>query len=167
MNTTRAIPELSIDTQTIERLLLATPVTGVVEYTALSAAIGRNVQTDARHIMESARRRVLRSHRMVFEPVVNVGLKRLDDVGIVSLGPSYVGRIHNLSRRGAGKLAAVADFDALPNEAKIEHNTRLAQLGAMRYFTSSKTAKRLAAGIDKASKELPLRKCLNAMKDLL
>jgi hypothetical protein len=167
MNTTKAIPELSVDTQTLERLLLTAETGSVVEYATMSAAIGRNVQTDARHIMESARRRVLRSHRMVFEPVIDVGLKRLDDEGIVSLGPAYVGRIHNMSRKAAQKLTAVQDFDALPNDLKIEHNVRLAQLGAVRHMSSSRAEKKLTGKIQDTAKTLPLRQCLDAMKSII
>lgn len=167
MNTTKAIPELSVDTQTIERILLAADVGTVIEYTVLSAAIGRNVQTDARHIMESARRRVLKSHRMVFEPVIDVGLKRLDDAGIVSLGPAYTGRIHNMARRGAQKLTAVQHFDELPNELKLEHNVRLAQLGAVRHMSGSRAAKNLSGRIKETVRDLPLRQCLDAMKEII
>jgi len=167
MNETKAIPELSVDTQILEKLLLAAAVGSVIEYGVLSAAIGRNVQTEARHIMESARRRVLKSERMVFEPVINIGLKRLDDVGIVSLGPSYVGRIHNLSRRGAQKLTAVKAFDALPNELKVEHNVRLAQLGAVRHMSTSKTTKKLSGAMTATADKLPLRQCLDAMKAVI
>jgi hypothetical protein len=167
MNTTKAIPELSVDTQTIERLLLAVDVSATIEYAVMSAAIGRDVQGDARHIMESARRRVLRDQRMVFEPVMDVGLKRLDDVGIVSLGPAYVGRIHRMSKRGAQKLTAVQDFDALPNGLKIEHNVRLAQLGAMRHMTSSRATKTLTGKVGETANKLPLRQCLDAMKAVI
>lgn len=168
MNTTKAIPELSVDTQTVERLLLAVTVGEVIEYSVLTNAIGRDVQADARHIADSARQRVLRSHRAVFEPVVGIGLKRLDDRGIISLGPSCVTRIRNMAKRGAQKLTAVNDFDALPNNLKLEHNVRLAQLGAVRHISSSKSTEKLIGHHSgEAQKTLPLRQCLDAMKAVL
>jgi len=167
MTEVKAIPELSLDTQTVERILLSVEVGSVVTYAILSESIGRNVQEDARHIMESARRRVLRSHQMVFEPVIDVGLKRLDDVGIVSLGPSVVGRIHNLAKRGSQKLSSVQDFDALPNELKIELSTRRAQLGVMRHMSTEKVTKKLSGAISEPTKAMPLRQSLEAMKSAI
>ncbi len=104
---------------------------------------------------------------MVFEPVIDVGLKRLNDEGIVSLGPAYVNRIHRMSKRGAQKLTAVHDFNALPNDVKIEHNVRLAQLGAMRHMTSSRSTKRLTEKTEQTARSLPLRQCLEAMKSVI
>lgn len=167
MNTSKAIPELSVDTQLLERRMLAANVGDVIPYDELSAVIGRDVQTDARGNLTSARNRVLRSSQMVFEPVTNVGLKRLDDHGIVSLGSSYAGRIRNLARRGRRKLAAVLNFDALPNTLKVEHNTRYAQLSAIGHFASEKSTKKIEGAVTDTAASLPLRHCLDKMKDVL
>jgi len=165
--TARTIPEVSIDTQTLERMLEATAVGDVVPYARLSEAIGRDVQTEARHHLNSARERLRRLREMVFEPVVNVGMKRLDDVGIVGLGRVYRNRARNLARRGRKKLVCVQDFTALPNELRIEHNTAMAQLGAVAHFTGEKTTKKIAGTMVANQKTLPLKACLEAMKGLL
>lgn len=167
MNTSRTIPELGIDTQTIERLLIAAEIGAIVTYTTLSAAIGRDVQRDARHITLTARRRLLRSDHMVFEPVIDVGLKRLDDIGIVGLGPSIVGRLRRMSKRGAEKLTAVRDFDALPNAAKVDHNVRLAQLGAIGHLSGARATRQLVGRVEATQRAIPLRECLSAMKAIL
>lgn len=161
----RAIPELSVDTQTIERLLWTIPTGETVSYGTLSEAIGRDVQHTARHILDSARSRVLRDRHMVFEPVMGIGLKRLDDIGIVGTGTSVVRRIFNLSRSGIRKLAAVADFDKLPNDQKLHHNLTMGQLGMLAHATKSSTMKKLEARTE--DKPLPTAKFLDAMRETL
>lgn len=166
MSEKRAVPELSVDTQTIERLLWEIAVGDTVPYATLSKAIGRDVQHSARHILQSACDRALKEKRMVFAPVVGVGMKRLDDVGIVSTGASTIRRIFNLSRRGLRRLAAVADFDALPNEQKVKHNLTMGQLGMLSHATKSTTVKKLEAKAGNGQ-PLPTAKFLDAMRETL
>lgn len=161
---TKAVPDLSIDTQTIERLLSVVDVGEFVSYEDLSSAIGRNVQNGARHILKSAQTRLLRDQQMVFAPVWGKGMKRLDDVGIVGTGVSTLRRVHNLARRGAKTLAAVQDFEALPNDSKVQHNLMAAQLGMLSHVTSGRIAKRLEAHAKQSPSPLPTAKLLEAMK---
>lgn len=168
MNTnTRAIPELSVDTQTIERLLLAVAVGDTITYVELTAAIGRDVQHAARHVLTSARRRVLGSARAVFEPVVDIGLKRLDDVGKIGAGRWHLSRARRQAQYAARKASAVDNFEALPNAQKIEHNVVLAQAGVMRHFTSAKSTNKLATAMTSPKHELLLRDSLKALQTVL
>jgi hypothetical protein len=160
----KAVPDLSIDTQTVERLLADISVGDAVSYETLSSAIGRNVQGDARHILKSAQSRLLRERQMVFAPVWGKGMKRLDDVGIVGTGVHTLKRVHNLARRGARTLAAVQDFEALPNESKVQHNLMAAQLGMLSHVTSGRVAKKLEAQTRQSATPLPTAKLLEAMK---
>lgn len=120
----RSIPELSIDTQTLERHLATIEVGGSVSYDDLSKLIGRSVRNGNSHLLASARHRLQRDQSMVFEPVRGEGLKRLDDIGIANSGESARMKMHNLARRTRQRLTCVKDFDALPNEAKVKHNGR-------------------------------------------
>lgn len=165
--TNRAIPELSVETQTLERLLWEVAVGDVIAYGTLSGAIARNVQHGARHLLQSACDRVLRERHMVFAAVMGVGLKRLDDVGIVSTGASTIRRIFNLSRRGIRRLAAVADYEALPNDQKLKHNLTMGQLGMLAYATTSATIKKLEARAEGHDHPLPPAKLLEAMRETL
>lgn len=160
----RAIPELSIDTQTLERLLATIPVGGFISYSALSAAIGRNVQVGARGNLNSARRRLLRSERILFEPVLNEGLKRLDDRGKVSTGRSHIRRAHNQAKMAYQKTVSVDHFDAMPNELKVEHNIVLAQAGALKSMTSERSRRQLETSITETKAHLSLRESLQLMK---
>lgn len=170
MDTTekKTIPELSIDTQTIEKLLLAAAIGDIVTYADMTTAIGRDVQHGARHYLRTAIARVLREpHRMLFEAVPNVGVKRLDDAGKIATGRSHLSRSRNQAKYAARKVKAVDDFDALPNALKVEHNVVIAQAGMLRHITSPNTTNRLMEQTTRPVRELPLRACLKAMEPLL
>ncbi len=164
--TTRAIPELSIDTQTLERLLWEVPVGDTVPYSTLSEAIGRNVQQRARHILVSAVRRVLREKRMVFAAVANVGLKRLDDEGVLSVGGEAVHAINRKCSRVVKKLSCV-EYDKLPTQGQTTHNVLVSQLGMLKHVTSSPTQKKLEQRIGQAQTKLPVGKMLDEMRSTL
>lgn len=167
MSSDRTVQELSIDTQTIERVLIAANIGDVVTYEALTSAIGRDVQHAARHILSSARRRALRQHRMVFEPVPNVGMKRLDDVGKIAAGRWHLQRSRNQARYALQKATSIDDFDALTNDQKVEHNVVVAQAGVLRHLTSAKSTAKLSGAVSTPKKQLPLRDCLKAMEPFL
>jgi hypothetical protein len=160
---TRAIPELSVDTQTIERLLWDVPVGDVIDYTTLSAAIGRDVQHRARHILDSAVRRVLRDKQMVFAAVSGLGMKRLDDTGVLGVGTQAVAEIGRKSKRTVKKLAC-AKYEALTKDGQNQHNVLVSQLGMLAHVTSTSAQKRIAAKVDEAQAKLPVAKMLEAMR---
>lgn len=164
----RSIPELSIDTQTLERALLTVAVGEVVGYESLSKLIGRNVQNGATHLLQSARRRVQRDHHIVFEPVRGEGLKRLDDEGKARSGESALAKIRSTARRGQEKLLCVDDFDSLSNDAKIKHNLSLSVLGALRQVAKATTMKRLEGKVSNSKHDaLPVAKFLDAARESL
>lgn len=163
----KAIPELGLDTQTIERLLQALQIDESIPYAALSDAIGRDVRTEARHALDSARRRLLRAHRLLFECVRGVGLKRLGDEGKVSTGEWHLRRARTQAKKCVDKVTAVDNFQALPNDLKVQHNVLLAQAGVLRHITSPKTTAKLQKAVDQPKRDLALRECLEAMKPAL
>jgi hypothetical protein len=162
----RAIPELSVDTQILERLLVGAAVGDVIGYGALSAAIGRDVQNSARHLLMSAQRRLQRERQMVFAPVVGVGIKRLDDAGIVGVGESIMARTGRSARRGIQKLAC-ATYESLPNDLKVKHNAMLSAFGVLAHMTKSKTLRQLEGVAEKASQPLAIKPCLDELKQNL
>lgn len=163
----RAIPELSIDTQTLERRLAMVNIGNFISYADLTASIGRNVQGDARGTLNSARRRLLKSLHILFEPVFNEGLKRLDDRGKVGSGRSHVRKAHRQAKMAIAKTTAVDRFDLMPEELKHEHNMVLATAGAMKSMTSEPAQKKLAAAITDTKPRLSLRESLELMKPTL
>jgi len=143
----------------LSRLMKADPGQ-VIEYAELTALIGRNVQAEARYIMESARRHA-RKERIYFGVVTNVGLKRLDDSGKVKAGAGMINKIRRTSRRAAKTLAAVEDFATLPNELKVAHNTALSVYGIITQATGRKMQQRISERVDGAERgPLAMKKSL-------
>lgn len=167
MSEKRAIPELSIDTQVLERLLSAAAIGDVVSYSALSAAVGRDVQTEARGNLRTARQRLHRAQSMVFGVVVNVGVKRLDDAGKISAAKGHVVRGRNQFKQARATAAAIDDFAQLPNNLKVEHNIVLAQSGALLAMTSVRATKKLEGAIGDAQTKFSPSDSLASMKAIL
>jgi alkylated DNA nucleotide flippase Atl1 len=163
MSEHRAIPEANIDTVTIYNRLSIVEVGDVVTYSELSHLIGRDVCGAARGCMTSAVRRALNDGR-VFAAVRNVGYRLLPDDRIASVGISAVAHIRRSAKRAARKLACVREFDRLPNDKKIEHNTGLSVLGAIAQCASAPAVKRVSRAVEHAKAQLPLARTLEAFR---
>ncbi len=163
----KSIAERSIDTDTLVRRLREVDVGGFVSYENLNELIGRDVQNGARHILRSAVMILLREDRRVFAPVRDEGLKRLNDREIVGTGLETTARIRRLARRGARKVTAVENYDALPKADQVAHNTHLSIFGAIGQFTRPRMVQRLTGAVEEAQKRLPLAKMLEAVKSNL
>lgn len=160
----RAIAELSIDAQRLEAALLAVPIGELITYERLSDMIGRNVQHEARGVLASVRRRILARYSMYFDPVRNVGLKNSDDVGKVAAGSRGPQQVRRLAKRRMRELASVTDFNALPNDQKLQHNTNMGILGMLHYATKPTNVKKIASATQKADAALAAAKALEALK---
>lgn len=127
----------SIDAKALADALRQVAIGETVEYKALTQAIGRDV-TVHRHLLESARRTVMRDDNMVFGTVLNVGLKRMDDVETIA----YVNqhrrkRIRSQAKKAIRELSTVK-YAELPRESQVSHNAGLALFGAMHSGTENK-----------------------------
>lgn len=160
----RAIPELSVDTQILERRLLDVSVGEIVSYEELSKTIGRDVQRKAHHLLTTAVRRVLRDKQIVFAAVHGKGLKRLDDAGVLGVGEAAIAAIGRKSRRTVKKMAC-ADYKALKPEERTQHNVIVSQLGVLAHITSSSVQKKLEASA--GHEKLPVAKMLAAVAESL
>jgi hypothetical protein len=160
----KAISELSVDAQTLERVLRKANVGEVVSYDALSGSIGRDVRKGGRHLLRTARHRAFTQDGVVFDTVTDVGLKRLDDHGIVGTQTKRLTHIHRVAARSKRELAAVRDFAAMSNEDKIKHNTGMSLFGVLQHVTKEKTVLKLEATFEHASGVMPLAKMLEAVK---
>lgn len=129
---TKSIPEWSADSQLLYKRFVDVQPDQVVTYDELSSIIHSDVRKDGRGALYSAKNRALRDNQIVLEAVRNVGLKRLNDISIATnVGPSCLRKIRSTARSGKRKLVSVQDFEALPNAAKLTHNTHLSFLGAI------------------------------------
>lgn len=157
---TRPIAELSLETQVIVERLGKAAVGDLVTYQELRDLTGLDVQHDGRGVMESARRICQRDSRMVFGAVMNEGLKRLDDQGIVGTGGVTLKRIGRAARRGVRTLGCVKDFDALPESARVEHNMSVSVLGALGQMTKRNKLEQVRLAVSNAQTKLPLARTL-------
>jgi hypothetical protein len=163
----KAIPELSLDTQILERQLRALAIGEAISYLALSRLIGRDVQHDARGNLVTARRRLLQAERMVFGVITNEGLKRLSDEGKIETGRSHVQRAHTQAKLARKKTSAVDDFNALSNDQKIAHNVIMAQAGVIQQMTSTRNTRRLEGRVITTQPSLSIKAALELMKPSL
>ena len=152
-----SIPELSVDVITLEKLLESVAPGEVIPYQVLCDAVGRDVREGSRHILYSARCRLLKREppesRMVFGAVSGVGLKRLDSVGCLSLGDQTIRHIKRASERGAFKVAC-AVYDQLNTDDKIRFNAHLAQMGAINLMSKTSSVRRVQQAVATSAKSL-------------
>lgn len=156
MTPPKSIRETSVDAQALAKVLEAAEPGDVVPYATLTATIRKNVQKEGYSTMDSARRLLLREKSMVFESVLNVGLKRLDGSGIVSLGPDANGRIRRTAGRAIKKMACIGEaYEALSKDEKSSYNSNISALGAVKLFTGAPSIKRIESQVRASSAQLP------------
>lgn len=156
---------MSIDVATIYKRLSMLAIGEVATYEELSAIIGRDVRDKAGWIVSNARRKCLNDDQIVLGVVTKIGLKRLSDAEIVETGQDVVSRIHNMTVKGARRLAAVKSYDALPKDKQNQFNTYTSLIGVLGHFTRAKQVNKVSEAAQKSSGQLPLAKMLEAFKD--
>ncbi len=159
MNT---IAQTSIDARLLYERIAALNVGDSISYKELSALIDRNVQEDGHGVLRTARRMAEREDRIVFDVVIGEGLRRLNDSEIVDTGDRAVSRIRRGARRAANTISAVSDFNTLPNEKKVKHNTMLSILGTIAAFVRPKTVLRIESAVSGNSGKLSVGDTLKA-----
>lgn len=163
MSTTKpSIQELSADTSLLAARLRKCEVGQTVNYEALTNTISRDVRGVARSNLTAAVRIVQRDYKMVFACIRGVGLKRLDDHGIVKTADSSITKIHRTAKRGRDKLLCVENLDGMSNESKTRYNASLAAFGALHEVTKAKAMERLEQAVENSKEKLPLKSTLEA-----
>ena len=165
MTEKKTIQALSLDSKMVYERLKKSVIGETISYSELSTIIGRNTQNGGRGALQTARRKALREDYMVFGVIHNVGLKRLSDLEIVATGEDTVTKIRRASTRGFRTVTAVREFDKLPNDAKVRHNTYASVLGALSMATTAARMKKLEGKVAEAKASLPLMKTLEAFSD--
>ena len=162
-NNKHAIAELSVDTQVIEKRLAQLNPGETVSYGELSKLIDRDVQGPARHVLESARRRLLKDKQMVFDAVWNEGIKRLEDSDIALLGRralKHIGRTAKLCVR----RQACADYESLPVDTRRTMDASNSMLGAIHAVTKPSMTKKIEDKVAQTQARLPIGTTLEAFK---
>lgn len=158
----RSFPQISIDTKTIQDRLSTCTIGEIIPYSILSELIGRDVQGPARSNLMSAMRRLVAEGK-VFGTVRGVGVKRLSDQEIVGLGTETINRVRRSANKTRNKIAQVANFETLPEESKVSHNTSLSILSVLVHMTKPSTVKQLESKIEQVKIALPLARTLEAL----
>jgi hypothetical protein len=140
----RTIPNRSVQAQQLEEALRRVEVGQTITYDELSRAIKGNVQGKDRGYLTTARKRLLRQEGMLFEPVINVGLKREGDPGKIDSVSARRERIHRASGR-AIKIASTVDLEALAPAQAQQFTLEVACLNATYSISSGSGMKKLGA----------------------
>jgi len=154
----------SIDVKTLCKAFAESHVGQIFTYKDLSQLIERDVQTEARNILTSARKITQRELGYVFGTIHGEGLKRLSDIEIVQTGTQTVARIRHASHRGVARISNAAP-EKLPLEGRVQMNTYLSVFAMLQTSLQEKRIKKLEARVAQAESRLPLDKTLEAFKD--
>lgn len=170
-----SIFEISVEARLLYARLKDVSVGEVVRYTELAAIGGHSMERDEgtgkrrfpsklHSALSTARRRAQKDDFIILDAVYGEGLKRLSDHEIVGTSQRYIDGTRRASRRAAKRLACVVDFDDLPAEAKVQHNTYMSLFGALSTITKAHAVKKLEGRVQQAHQQLPLLKTLEAFK---
>ena len=160
----RSIPELSIDSRLLYERLKAAKVGETVTYEDLTGIIGRDVQKEAYGNLTTALKLVQREDGLVFGTVIGVGRKRLNDEEIVGTAGDTIARVKSISKKGIRKITSVKNFDALPNDAKIQHNAALSILGVFQEISKPSKVRAVENKVKQSQNKLSLATTLDAFK---
>lgn len=159
----RISTELSIETKALADRLRGVEVGATISYVTLDTELSLQSRGRARHALRSARKILLREG-IRFDVVTGVGLKRMTDAEIAKSGARSVRLVHAAARRESMKMSAVADFEALSNEEKIQHNATLSVLGAVAHFSKPAQVKILEGAVTAAKAWLPTKETIDVMR---
>lgn len=148
----RAGFEASAESKWVEDVLDGLDPGEVATYADLSSAAGMDVQEN-RHVLNSARRRLLRDKGKNFGAVIGVGLKRLDDSGSASDVSDRHRRIRKASHR-ALRIASTVDPQKLNKEQRFDFLARTSLLRIAEYQGKETNVRKLAGEVEAKGQEL-------------
>lgn len=160
---TKAIPQISVDSQTIIARLRSTKKGESITYDELSKLIHSDIRKKSYYCLNTARRRVLMDDGMVFEAVRGIGIKRMDDEQIISIGPQSERKLHRLSRNALRKLSC-ASIDNLTNEQRLELYAHSSIAGAISLITKPDKVRLIKAAVKTSESTLPVNRTLEIFK---
>lgn len=128
-----------------------------ITYAELTTAAGIDV-VKYRHILTTARRKLLIEEHKVFRPVTKIGLVRLSDDEIASSGISVVKKIRKAARRGVQVVGAV-DYGNLSDRGRTNHAIGMTILNLVQHGSSAGNLRHIEAAAQ-GQKVLPLDETL-------
>lgn len=155
----------SIDTKMLAELLRSTEIRGIVTYVEMQTRIGRDPQKQARGSLQSARK-MLEKEGLVFAAVKNVGMMRLDDIGVIRNAEADVCSIRRKARRSFNRVSqGVHDYVGLNAQEKMRFNATASILGMITTVLDPRRVRKLEDRVKGESGALPLAKTLEAFRD--
>lgn len=148
----------------IERIKKMQP-NEILTYQECNSLIDQDVQAEARHILQSARRICQREYQVVTDAERNVGIRRLTDIEITNSGLRTFSGLRRMAKRGMNRITSVSDFDALPDAEKVRHNANLSALALVRLVTRPKSVDRLMGAVNTSiTGSLPIARTLELFR---
>lgn len=111
----RPLFRASVDTQTLVKVLLTVIVGGTITYDELSEAIGMNIHFRISSL-QSSRRILIGEHRILFETIRGVGLRRMESAGVVDCLKSEIKRVGRAAARGIKKSTCAIEAELTPEQ---------------------------------------------------
>lgn len=158
----RACFQTSADTIIVaKRLLKLEPGEILTIEEANRLVPGRKLFGNSRHVLTSAIRYVLKNDGVVIASVRSVGVKRMQNDDIPSLGDAAIHHIRRTSKRTASKIVRGSNYDSMSNPSKQKFNQTLSVLGALRQFTAPKALTAVSDAVNKSGSRLALKDVVN------
>ena len=151
----------SADAIRLHEELLLTPIGETITYARLSDALGKPVSSKT-SALRTARGIALREDKAVFGSVRIIGLRRLDDGGVVDLCSVETRHVRNHAKRVGHKLGT-ADFTALKESARMRACALASVLAVVTDLARAASITRVAKAAGGSSTELPIRDTLRAL----
>jgi len=162
-----SVPENEAKVKWLVERLLDVPATDVVTYEDLRKAAGCDVRFRYRYLLEKARRRLKREHQILFVAVINQGLKRCDDLGVVEQGDRRLTLVRRQARRGAEEVACVQSFEGLSPEDRHRLLAQMSYFMVVNNALKPARVRQIEGRMANRIKELPWKEMLDGLKDTI
>lgn len=154
INPNPTIGRASVEAQELAKFLETAEVGDVFTYQQLNQHAKCDVQL-RNTVLQTAKRIVQRQHKMVFDTIVGVGIKRLSDEEIPDVGQASIKRSRNIAKKGMRTLEC-ADLSKLTPETKVKAITTKTILGLFSQSGSRKVRCLVEQGARTASDKLKI-----------
>ena len=153
----------TVDTLTLIKTLLKVAVGETITYEALSQAIGMDV-VQRRSSLQSARKHLIRVHRILFETIKRVGLRRMNSADAVDCLTAEIKRVGRAAKRGLNKSTCVEE-DELSQDQKLSWYCSQSLLMMQHASAHFKARKSLIGKVKAQGRVLPYGHTLEAMQN--
>ncbi|XWN29950.1 MAG: hypothetical protein ROR55_21010 [Devosia sp.] len=159
----RTSPENAADVEAIANKLREASIGGLVSYTAISAAIGRDIRSH-RHLLDHARKKVESETGSLFETLRGIGIRRLRSEETHTVGLGVIRKVRRAARRGVERLSKVRvnDLDRETANKIIAHRS---QLGAISLVADGRKSATVAHEAERTGSTIPAGRVLQLFRE--